>query len=375
MAMGHPSNAANKRLLQRTTALGMRPVIIRDMLNEVWHNVRSAMGALEAFNKAPTTLKDAVAAYVALYGSGNGNVFLEGFLNQLDLDPGLTPRGYMTSVLGLSDLPSTEDQLAAALSDSFGIEVDVLNADETVRAELDPIVDSIEALRTEGGRFKGRLLCEHEARMFYLVHLRRKQNPDWATKIWYVTTDRFVMKLQRLEESRFPLPISYTPRAWFQYLDLVDFESRGSHNFSRLHPKVRAGVFSGEIGIEAIRVIIQEQRDLLQKGAVALKELADVVVKDFHVKQAIADFENVATPNRQDEQQQAEARARLRQEVSKAAGQFIAVRKQELDRLKLELKEANEAKLKTERKLRKEEYVANNLKAQLRPRKKKKRRH
>jgi hypothetical protein len=307
-----------------------------------------------------------------MYGSGNGNVFLEGFFNQLDLDPGLTPRGYITSVLGSSEIITTEKQIIAALSDSFGIELDILKDLETDQTELEPIVTSIENLRKEGGRFKTRLLCEHEARMFYLVHLRRKQNDHLATKIWYVTADRFVTELQRQVSKQFPLPISYTPRSWFQYLDIVDFESRGSHNFARLQTKVRSGIFSGEIGIEAIRVILKEQSDLLHIGTVGLKELADVVVGDFHVRQAIADFDRLSGQNRQDDAPQVEARTRLRQEIAKAAGQFIAVRKQELDRLKSEVKETNEAKEKMEKRLRKEEYVARSLKSQLKARKKKK---
>jgi hypothetical protein len=375
MAIGHQSSIANKRLLQRTKALGMRLVIIKDMLNEVWHHIASAITALEEFSKAPTTLQEALAAYVAFYGPGNGNVFLEGFLNQLDLDPGLTPMGYLALVLGSNDAVTSEQRLISVLSESFGVNVDVLKNDETRQDELDPIIASIEELRKQGGRFRSRLLCEHEARMFYIIHLRRQQNPDLATKIWYVTNDRFVTELQRLESKRFPLPISYTPRSWFQYLDIVDFDSRGSRNFSRLQTKIRSGVFSGEIGIEAIRVILKEQRDLLKIGAVGLKELADVVVKDFHVKQAIADFDRLSGPNRAEDTQQADARMHLHQEVARATGQFVAVRKQEIERLKASIKEKGEANKEIEKKLAKEKYITRSLKAQLRPRKRKKRPH
>ena len=111
------------------------------------------------------------------------------------------------------------------------------------------------------------------------------------TKIWFVTTDRFLVELQRLEKDKYPLPISYTPRSWFQYLDLIDVESRGSHNFSRLQPRMRFGVVSGDLGIAAIRTILKEEKNLLSKGVVSVKELAEAAVSDFHLRQSIAEYD------------------------------------------------------------------------------------
>ena len=97
--------------------------------------------------------------------------------------------------------------------------------------------------------------------------------PELANKIWFVTTDHFLTELQRLESGRYPLPISYTPRTWFQYLDILDVGARGSANFARLQPPMRFGVVTGELGIEAIRALLTEQKDLIEKGTVSLKEL------------------------------------------------------------------------------------------------------
>src|ERR1700730_12897696 len=217
------------------------------------------MSAFREFTDSATALPDVLEAYVAMYGSGNGNVFIEGFLNQLHLDPMFTPSAYMASILGSKNMQVTEEQVVTAIQESFSIECDSLTSDELAQDRLEPIISSIEHLRKQGGRFKNRLLCEHEARQFYLIHLRREQNPDLQTKIWFITTDRFIVELQKLERERFALPIAYTPRNWFSYLDLVDFESRGSQHFSRLQPKMRFGVASGELGIDAIRVILQQQ--------------------------------------------------------------------------------------------------------------------
>jgi len=333
------------------------------------------MSAFMEFSNTATPMLDVLEAYVAMYGSGNGNVFIEGFLNQLRLDPSSTPTAYMTGVLGSRGTQVSEEQVVTAISESFGIECDSLKSDELVSDRLAPIISSIEHLRKQGGRYKNRLLCEHEARQFYLIHLRREQNPELQTKIWFVTTDRFVGELQRLERERFPLPIAYTPRNWFQYLDLVDFDSRGSRHFSRLQPKMRFGVVSGELGIDAIRVILQEQRDLLQKGVVSVKELAEAAVQEYHVRQSIAEYDRRAGSYVPDESLRTEARERVKKQVKNAVGQFVAVRTQELQKLEAEKKEAQEEAQKLKRRLAKEEYVGRTLRAQQKPRRKKRRRH
>ncbi len=374
LAIGHPSNAVYKRLLHRTRALGMRLKIIREMVNEVWANIRTAVSAFREFSQTGMPLLDVLEGYVTLHGEGNGNVFIEGFLNQLRLDPSATPTAYMAAILGSGGNQTSEENVVTAISDSFDIQPDSLKSDELIAARLEPIINSIEHLRKQGNRYKNRMLCEHEARQFYLIHLRREQEPELQTKIWYVTTDRFVVELQRLERERYPLPIAYTPRNWFQYLDLVDFESRGSQHFSRLQPKMRFGVISGDLGIDAIRHILQEERDLLRKGVVSVKELAGAAVNEYHVRQSIAEYDKRAGGYIGDENIRREARERVKNEVQKAIGQFVAVRTQELRRLEDEKKEAKEEAERLKKRLAKEAYLVRTLRAQQKPRKKKKRR-
>jgi len=237
LAVGHPSHQVYKRLLSRTQALGMRLRVIREMVNEVWANVRIALKAFKEFSEASVSMVDVLEGYVAMYGAGNGNVFVEGMLNRLRLDPSLTTEAYLSEVLGTSDPNLKEEQIVRAISDGLAIECDSPKPDEIEPSKLEPIVSSIEHLRKQANRFKTKRLCEHEARQFYLIHLRRSQNPQLMTKIWFVTTDRFLVELQKLERETYPLPVSYTPRNWFQYLDLIDTESRGSRHFSRLRPR------------------------------------------------------------------------------------------------------------------------------------------
>lgn len=370
LAVGHPSNQVYRRLLSRTQALGMKLRVIGDMVNEVWANIRTALAAFKEFGRSSVNIQDVLEGYVVMHGPGNGNVFLEGLLSRLKLDPGLTAVAYMSEVLGVDDLGIKEEQVVRILSDVLGIETDSIAAMEMDQKELEPVVTSIESLRKHANRFKNRKLCEHEARQFYLIHLRRRQNPDLATKIWFVTTDRFLVELQRLEKDKYPLPISYTPRSWFQYLDLIDVQSRGSHNFARLQPRMRFGVVSGELGIAAIQAILKEEKQLLSKGVVTVKELAEAAVNDFHVRQSIVDYDK-KSGSAHDPALSAKAKNEIRTEMKKAMGQFVAVRVQEIDKLKSERDAANTAVKTLEKKLAKEQYVSKTLKARQKSRKRK----
>lgn len=372
LASGHPSNKIYRNLLHRTSSLGMRLRATMDMLNEVWANIRSAISAFQEFSRTETPLLDVLEAYVSVQGPGNGNVFIEGFLSRLRLDAKHTPMDYMLAILGSDPLRVREQDVVRTVSETFGIESDSLKAEEVASARIDPIAASIEHLRKFGGRFKSRLLCEHEARQFYLIHLRREQNPELSSKIWFVTTDRFIVELQRLERDHYPLPIAYNPRTWFQYLDLLDVESRGSQHFSRLQPKMRFGVVCGDLGIEAIRAILHTQRDLLKKGVVTMRELAEAAVKEYHVQQSIAEYDRVAGSYRQDDDLKREARDRIRQQIGEATNQFVAMRKHELEQLKAEKQAAvDEAKL-LKRKLAKEQHVTRVLRSERKPRRRKK---
>jgi hypothetical protein len=269
LAVGHPANAVYKHLLHSTIRLGMKLKVLPEMLNEVEANVRSARKAFEEFRQTGVDIKEVLKGSLALSGSGNGNVFLEGYLNQLGIDPTLSSEAYMRNVLGSGS--GLNKLILNALGEMYQIELDSIEASETDPSELNYITDSIEHLRKQGGRFKTRLLCEHEARQFVAVHIRRRQHPDLATKIWFVTTDHFITELQRLERERYPLPMSYTPRMWFQYLNLVDIDSRGSRHFSRLQPTMRFGVITGDLGLEAIKTLLAEQKSLIEKGVVTVK--------------------------------------------------------------------------------------------------------
>jgi NAD-dependent SIR2 family protein deacetylase len=371
LAVGHPSHQVYRRLMTRTQALGMSLRVIPEMLNEVWANVKTAISAFKEFSKTGTSVLDILEGYVTMHGTGNGNVFIEGLLNRLRLDPSITPNAYMSDVLNISDLNIQEEHMIRVVSDSLGIESDSPKGSEIDRTQLESIITSIAHLRKHAGRFKTQKLCEHEARQFYLIHLRRKQNPQLTAKIWFVTTDRFLVELQRLEREKYPLPISYNPRNWFQYLDLIDTESRGSRHFLRLQPKMRFGVVSGELGIEAIRTILKEQRDLLSKGVVSVKELAEAAVSNYHVRQSIADYDR-GSGAAHGANTLADAKSRIRSSIKKAVGDFVAVRTHELDDLKGE-RDAAKATIKSlEKKLAKEKYVATTLKKQQKARKNKK---
>jgi hypothetical protein len=348
----------------------MKLKVLSDMLNEVQANVKSAQKAFLEFKNTGVELREVLEGSVALSGPGNGNVFLEGYLNQLRLDGSLTPEAYMLNILGPGGA-GMEKRIAAALADMYDIEIDEIGSKELDAAELDYITNSIEHLRKQGGRFKTRLLCEHEARQFVIVHRRRKEHPELSTKIWFVTTDHFITELQRLEKERYPLPMSYTPRMWFQYLSVIDTESRGSQHFSRLQPTMRFGVITGDLGIEAIKTLLAEQKTLIAQGAVTVKELAEIAVRDYHIRQTIADYDRAS--NSQVQNRSDTAKQRIRKEMSRAVKQFVGIRTQELDRLKEQAAVGQKEAEQLRKKLATSDYLVRTLKRQVQPNKKKRR--
>jgi hypothetical protein len=120
LAVGHASHQVYKQLLSRSQALGMRLRVIRDMVNEVWANIRAAQTAFKEFSRASVSIQDVLEGYIEMHGAGNGNVFLEGFLNRVRLDPKLTATAYMSEVLGASNPDVGEEQVVRAISDSLG---------------------------------------------------------------------------------------------------------------------------------------------------------------------------------------------------------------------------------------------------------------
>ncbi len=370
LAVGHPAHGVYKSLLHSTRALGMKIKVLSDMLNEVQANVKSAQKAFLEFKKTGVELREVLEGSVALSGTGNGNVFLEGYLNQLRLDGSLTPEAYMSNILGPTGT-KLDSQIASALAEMYGVEIDEIAPSELDTDELAYITNSIEHLRKMGGRFKTRLLCEHEARQFVIIHRRRKQHPELMTKIWFVTTDYFITELQRLEKERYPLPMSYTPRMWFQYLSVIDTEARGSKHFSRLQPTMRFGVITGDLGIEAIKTLLAEQKSLIEQGTVTVKELAEVAVKDFHIRQTIGEYDRAS--NSQQQNRFDNAKVRIRKEMSQAVKQFVGIRSQELDRLKDQAAVAQKEADQLRKKLAKSDHLVRILKRQVPPNKKKRR--
>ena len=370
IATGHPAHGIYRRLLRSTQKLGMKLKVTPDMLNEVEANVRTARKAFSEFARTGVDLGEVLDGYVALTGPGNGNVFLEGYVHQRSFDPTLSPEAYMGSILGTGK--SNYQAVRCAAKEMYGIEVDELAPQELDAKRLEDITGSIEHIRKVGGRFKNRLLCKHEASQFFIVHLRREQHPELANKIWFVTTDHFLTELQRLERERYPMPISYTPRTWFQYLDILDVGARGSANFARLQPWLRFGVATGELGIEAIRALLSEQKELIEKGVVSLKEIAEAAVKDFHVRKSIADYDR-AVGDRSSPKLN-EAKREIRKGISQAAQQFVAVKSQELERLEKDKAAALNEAANLKKQLAKQKHVVRTLKAQTRPQKRKKKR-
>jgi len=105
---------------------------------------------------------------------------------------------------------------------------------------------------------------------------------------------------------------------------------------------------------------------LLDKGIVTVKEMADAAARDYHVRQSIADYDR-KSGSTQDATLVSEARSQIRKEVKKAVGQFVAVRKEEIQNLKNERDAAKDEAKSLAKKLAKEKHVARTLKARQKP--------
>lgn len=290
MATGHSSQLLYQGMLAATRRLGIHLKISREMLNEVSSNIQTAMRSLRMFAKSGASMRDILAGYFELQPKGTGNVFLEGYCSELERDASSQWPKYMQMIMGGSSL-STEEATRKVLWERFEIELDSAKESDLDGEELRRLTDEVAYLRKAGNRYKSDLLCRHEAVQFALLHKRRAEDALDSPRIWFVTTDYFFTELQRLEKTRYPLPVSYTPRMWMQYLNLLDYESRGNSNFAKLQQRMRYGVASGGMALTAIHTILSEKKEMIGKGVVSVKELAQAIVKDYHVKSAIENYE------------------------------------------------------------------------------------
>ena len=347
MAIGHPSQRLYHNLLTATLRLGMRLFISREMLDEVTSNIRTAVSAFVRFRKSKADLRDILSGYTSLQGKGNGNVFLEGFQGELELDASLTPENYMRMVMAGTEQLS-ESATIGVLNERFGIELDPLRENDLNSQEVRRLTDEVAFLRKSGNRFKNELLCKHEAIQFALLQRRRQEDPSRRAKIWFVTTDYFFTELQRREKNSYPLPVSYTPRMWLQYLNLLDFDSRGERNFARLQQKMNYGVASGGMGLTAIYLILHEKKTLLEKGLATVKDMADAIVSEYHLQHSIEDYEYGA---------KSVDRNSIAKTMRVAVNKLTVIRTKEIEQLKVDKEAAVQRAAALEKRLAKQKYI------------------
>jgi hypothetical protein len=351
IAIGHSSHPLYRSMLSSTSRLGMRLRVSRAMLDEVTHNIRTANSAFKTFGDSVATMQDILSGYLTLQGRGNGNVFIEGFAAELELDPNLTPLAYMRMVVGETE-PS-DDTVASMLADRYGIELDPSTDTDLDLDEVSRLTATIAHIRKQGNRFKTDLLCKHEALQFALIQKRRVEHPELFSKIWFITTDFFFVELQRLERSKYPVPISYNPRLWFQYLNLLDHEARGSANYSKLQHRMSYGVAVGGMGLSAIYQILKEKKDLIEKGVATVQEMAQAIVDDYHIHRSIDNY--AFSIHKTDDEKDSYAAVKLR--VQNAIGKLTTIRVQEIEKLKIEKEDAIIRAAKAEKALAKQKHV------------------
>jgi hypothetical protein len=239
------------------------------------------------------------------------------------------------------------------LTEKYEIELDGASDADLDISEIERLTATIAHIRKSRNRFKTDLLCRHEAVQFALIHKRRSEQPQLSSKIWFITTDFFFVELQRLETKKYPLPVSYAPRLWFQYLNLLDHQARGSKHYSRLQQRMRYGVAVGGLGLSAIYQIIDEKQSLIKKGVATVQEMAQAIVDEYHIQHSIENYEFAHKQGTEKDESFTVLTARVKHAVNK----LETIRTSEIDKLQTEKAEAVKRAAKAESALAKRKYI------------------
>lgn len=346
LATGQYGNEINRKLIAKTQSLGISCFASTMFLDEVHAHFKSAIRQFQDFETSGGEMSDLLSSYVIFNGGEfNGNVFLAGLHGRYQAGYEMPWKNYLKDCVGTSDHSISLEEFALLVAERLGLAVD--DGKKTINAaELGRITAEIEEWRGAGSRKGNNLLCEHEAQQFLLIHHRRAEASGSHDKVWFVTTDRTILRLQKEEIKKYPLPIAHTPKSWFQFLDLIDFESRSHRHFSRLHPHAYYGAIMGDLGMSAIKTLLREREDLFRAGLLKAKDLATEAIRNSHVKQTIKQYADLmsqgAVPS---DPEPKELRAKLVAELENTAASVIAVKEKDwAETLKSEKKLSNKNK-------------------------------
>ena len=371
MAHGHPNFEISFRLIEKTRSLGIKLNLLKVIFNEV---VGHATLALQTFNEivqSGVSTRDAIGAYIELVGTRKCNVFLLGYYNLLSSGKNMDWSEYMIEFISQvknKNLIST-DKVQSYLLNCYGIEVVEPVFEEQEEKEVKRLTDEIVSLRKLGNRFVKDILCEDEAKQFLWIYKERAENKLLREKVWFISNDHYVAELFEKNKETYTIPCSYTPLGWYQYLQLIDYDSRANKNFSKLFAFSEIGALDDELAIETIKMLLSNESALIKKGAASASEFANDLINKYHIKTVYDDY---AKAKRRGDANKAEYKKKIRDQIKTAQEEYVAVKKIDLKKNEETKKELELTQKKLKQEIYKRKQVVANVKALTKRKKKKK---
>ncbi|MFH0991326.1 MAG: SIR2 family protein [bacterium] len=358
MAQGHPNHEISVRLIEKTGSLGIKLNLLKVIFNEV---VGHAVLALQTFNEivqAGASSIDAIGAYIELVGYRKCNVFLLGYHSLLRSGKQLEWLEYMIEFISQKkNVPFVfNDKIQEYLFNSLGIEVIEPTFDENEEKEVKRLTDEIVSLRKLGNRFVKEILCADEAKQFLWIYKERSKDKALREKVWFISNDHFIAELFERNKEGYTIPCSYTPLGWYQYMQLVDFDSRANRSFSKLFAFSEIGALDDELAIETIKMLLANESELIHKGAASASEFAHDLINKYHIK---AVFEDYAKAKKQGTESKAEFKEKIRDQIKTAFNDYVAIKKIDLNRLEETQKKLVDTQKKlVQEKFKRKQFVA-----------------
>jgi hypothetical protein len=142
------------------------------------------------------------------------------------------------------------------------------------------------------------MLSRSEARQFVKIHFLRQQQPSMENLIWFLTTDTHIAQLQLQLGASYPLPISYYPHRWSQYIEAIAYHEGAAADFGQLMRRVEYGAFTGLAAVAVVKKFcarLQEAR--LEAASGRVDELVRSLLNDYHLRQALREASVSETEN------------------------------------------------------------------------------
>lgn len=348
----HPHNEISVRLIEKTRSLGIELRVLDVIFEEIVFHTAAALNLYSDVISNAGDPKDAVEGYIEISKEAC-NAWIRGFQGFLQSRPKSTWSQYVQHItMDNQNNVVDKDKLKMELRNKWGIHVIDSNLSTHEATRVGQLKNEIENFRKFGKKDVRPILCEHEAKQFIVIY-RERQSPGLEDKVWFISNDHFISQLQQKHRDEFVIPCSYTPVGWYQYLQLLDFDSRASKNFGRLFMFADIGAFDETLALTTMKELLRRDSQLKELG-IGIKDFARELTSNYHIDQQIRNLSRqqhhgrVVTPK--------EFANVIERTIEKAIGEFVSVKKSDIKKHEKTTEDlrAAETKLKQERGKRKQ---------------------